>query len=117
MPLPPVPGVEQIGKTVVDKTRDLTNDWQANEPAEPGVARRISPNRDCAIGADVEPAVGIDRVQAAAHVLKPSAEARQRIRLEIDVAEVDDAGRRGPGGCAGSRCRRYRPDIWCCSRL
>jgi hypothetical protein len=100
MPFPAVPGVEQIGKTVIDQTRNLTNDWQANEPAEPGISRRISPNCDGAIGADMEPIVGIDCVQAAAHVLKPGAEARQRIRLEIDVAELDDAGAGGAGQAA-----------------
>jgi hypothetical protein len=75
MSLPPVPGVEQIGETVVDQTRDLTKDRQADEPAEPGIARRISPDRDGAIGADMEPTAGIDCVQAAAHILKPGAEA------------------------------------------
>jgi hypothetical protein len=101
MPFPAVPGVQQIGETVVDQTRDLTNDWQANEPAEPDISRRISPNRDGAIGADMELIVGIDCVQAAAHVFKPGAEARRRIRLEIDVAEFDDAG-------AAARVRRLR---------
>lgn len=100
MPLPAVPGVEQIGETVVDQMRNLTNDWQADEPAEPGIARRISPNCDRAIGADMEPIVGIDCVQAAAHVLKPGAEAGQRIRLDIDVAEFDDAGAGGAGEAA-----------------
>ena len=118
MPVPAIPRIEQIGKTVVDDARDLTNDGQADEPAEPGIARRVSPNGDSAIGADMESAVRIDRVQAAAHVFEAGAEARQRIRFPIDVAEFDDAGADGTEeDCAGSRCRRYRPDIWYCSRL
>ena len=44
----------------------------------------------------MEPAVGIDGVQPAAHVLDHGAKTRQSVRFEIDVAEFDGAGAGGP---------------------
>jgi hypothetical protein len=80
-----VPGVEQIGETVIDGACDWLDERQTDEPGEPGVARREPPDGDGAIGADVETAVSVDRMQAAAHVFETGAEARQRVRLEIDA--------------------------------
>jgi hypothetical protein len=88
--LPAIPGVEQIGEPVIAESGDLMNARQAGEPGEPAIARGRAPNGDRAIGADEEAAVGIDAVQ-------PAADIRER-------------------GCAASRCRRYRPGIWYCTR-
>ena len=48
-----VPGVEQIGKTVIGEACDRLDERQTDEPREPGVARREPPDGDGAIGADV----------------------------------------------------------------
>ena len=87
-----IPGVEEIGEALVGKTCDLAHDGQAHQATEPGVARRTQPDLDGAIGADEEPALGVDRVQPAAYVFNPGAKARENVRFEIDIAELDGAG-------------------------
>src|SRR5580704_1062552 len=87
-----IPGVEQIGEPVIAETGDLMNARQADQPGEPAVARGCAPDRDRAVGADEEAAIGIDAVQPAAHIRQGGAEAGERIGLQIDVAEFDSAG-------------------------
>jgi hypothetical protein len=89
-----VPGVEQIGEAVIRNAGDWSDHWQADDAREPRIARREPPDGDGAIGTDMKPALGIDRVQTAAHVFQSGAEMRQRVRLKIDVAEVDQAAPR-----------------------
>jgi hypothetical protein len=43
----------------------------------------------------VEAIVGIDGMQPAPDVVDPEAEARERIRLQIDIAKIDRAGSGG----------------------
>jgi hypothetical protein len=96
MPFPAVPSVEQISEPVIPEVGHRTDDRQTPRPSEPDIARRAQPYLDCAIGADVKPAVCIDAVQPAAHVLHPGPESGKRIRLEIDVTEFDYTSARGP---------------------
>ena len=95
MAVPAIPRVQQIGKPVVGEAGNRPDHRQADEPPKPDVAGRSQPNRDRAVDSRVEAIVGIDRMQPAPDVVDPKAEARERIRLEIDVAKVDRAG---PGG-------------------
>src|SRR5262245_38434515 len=92
---PPVPRVEQVGEAVVGQPGDLAQARQAQEPPEPGLARRAPPDLDGAIGADMQAALRVDAVQPAANVLDSGGKARKRLRLEIDVAEFDRAGAGG----------------------
>ena len=94
MPLPAVPGIEQIGEPVISKARNLMDHRQAEQPPEPSLVRGSQPNRDCAVGADVQPAVRIDRMQPATHVLNPDPETGKRVGSETDVKKLD---RTGPG--------------------
>src|SRR5512147_183341 len=92
MSLSPVPAIEPAGEAVIDETRDRTEDGQAQQAAEPAIARRAAPDLDGAIGADMEPAVGIDAMKTAADRFQIRAEAGERLGLEIDIAELDIAG-------------------------
>src|SRR5262249_6470891 len=94
MSLPAIPGIQEIGETVVGEARDLDHAGQADEASEPGVARRAPPDFDGAIRADMELAFGIERMQAPPHVLDIGAEAGEGIWLEVDVAKLDRAGSR-----------------------
>src|SRR5580704_6672758 len=94
MPLAAIPGVQQIGKAVVCDACDWPDRRQSDDPRQPRVARRESPDGDGAIGPYVQVPIGIEPMQAE-HIFQLSAEAGERIRLEIDVAEFDDAGARG----------------------
>ena len=73
MSLAAVPGMEQIGEAVVDEACDRPDRRQADEPRQPSVARRELPDRDRAIGADLQPPVGIDCMQATPHVFQSGA--------------------------------------------
>src|SRR5262249_14757361 len=75
MALAAIPGVKQIGEAVINDAGDRPDHRQANAAREPAVARREPPDGDGAIGADVKVAAGIDRMQAAAHVLQTGAKA------------------------------------------
>src|SRR5579862_803290 len=92
MPLPAVPGVEQIREPIISQPRNRINHRQAEEPPEPSLARGSQPNRDRAVSPDVQSAVRIDRMQPATHVFDPDAEAGQRLGRETDVAKLDRAG-------------------------
>src|SRR5450432_621501 len=92
MSLAAVPSVEQIGEAIISDARDLMDHRQAEHPPEPDVARGSQPNCYRAVGADVQPAVRVDRVQPAPHILDAGAEAGERIGLAIDVTEFDGAG-------------------------
>jgi hypothetical protein len=92
MPLPAVPSVEQIGKPIISDARNLMDHWQAKHPPEPDIARGSKPNCDCAVSAYVQSALCVNGMQPATHVLDPCAEVGERIRLEIDVTELDHAG-------------------------
>jgi hypothetical protein len=92
VPHPEVPGEEQVGEDVVDDPRDLADDRQSEQPAELGIARCPQPDCDCAVRADMELPVRVDRMQPAAHIVEIGAEPHQRIGLGIDVAEFDRAG-------------------------
>jgi hypothetical protein len=94
MPLPAVPGVEQIGEPVISEARNLMDHRQAEQPPEPSLARGSQPNRDRAVGADVQPAVRIDRMQPATHVLDPDPETGKRVGRETNVKKLN---RTGPG--------------------
>src|ERR1700754_1696003 len=96
MSLPAIPGIEQIGKPVVSKTRDRPETGQAKQPAEPGMARRRKPDRARAIRPDIQSPIRIDGVQPATNVLNISAEPGKCLRLEIDIAEFDRACPGGP---------------------
>ena len=56
VPLPAIPGIEQIGETIVTETGDLTDDWPVNDPPQPIVARRAPPDRDRAYDTHIEAA-------------------------------------------------------------
>jgi hypothetical protein len=107
MPLAAIPGVEHIGEAVVNEDADAADARQAQHAPEPGVARRAQPDRDGAIGADMEPAIRIDAMEAATDVLDPGAEAGIRSRRRAPRARDD---------FSASRCRCYRPGIWCCTK-
>src|ERR1700722_1930621 len=92
MALPAVPGIEQIGEPVVDDARDLTNHGRADQPPKPYVTGGPEPGLDGAIGPDIQPALGVHGMQAAAHVFDPGTEAGKHVGLEIDVAKLDSAG-------------------------
>src|SRR5215475_4236238 len=92
MPLAAVPSVEQVGETVVSEACDLAQHWQSQQVAEPDIPRGAPPDFDRAIGACVEPPFGIHTVETAPHILDPRTEARQGVRLQVDVAELDRTG-------------------------
>jgi hypothetical protein len=92
MPHPAIPREQQIGEPIVGKAGDLTKNRQAQEPPKPGLAGRCQPNRDRAVGADRKPALGVNRVQAPAHIVHIGAVACERVGLKIDVAEIDQTG-------------------------
>ena len=50
------------------------------------------PNRNRAISPDKKTALGVDCVEAPAHIVDVRAVARERVRLKIDVAEIDQPG-------------------------
>jgi hypothetical protein len=95
MPLAAIPGVKQIGEAVINDVGDRPDHRQADDAREPAVTRRELPDGDGAIGADVQVPVGIDRMEATAHIFQAGAETGERIGLQIDVAECDDAGASG----------------------
>jgi hypothetical protein len=72
---------------VVPEAGDAAQDRQPQQPAQPDIARNAPPDFDRAIGADIEPTVPIDTMEAPPHVLDPRAETRQCVRFEIDVAK------------------------------
>jgi hypothetical protein len=50
------------------------------------------PNRDRTIGTDKKTPLGVDRMQTPAHVVDVCAVTSEGVGLEIDVAEIDQAG-------------------------
>jgi hypothetical protein len=92
MTFPSVPRVEDIGKSIIPDARDRADDGAARQLTEPGMPRRRQPHRDRAVRSDVQAIRGIDGVKPAPHILDRRAEARQRVGLKIDVAELDKAG-------------------------
>ena len=92
MPPSSVPAIEPAGEAVIGEARDRTDEGQAQLAAEPAIARRPAPDLDRAIGADMEPAFGVDAMKAAAHRFEVRAEPGKRRGLEIDVAKLDNAG-------------------------
>jgi hypothetical protein len=95
MSLPAVPGIEHVGEPIIGKAGNLTDHRQAEQPAEPDIAGGSEPDCGRAVRAHIEAAIGVDRMQPAAHILDPGAEAGERIGFETDVAELDGAGARG----------------------
>src|SRR5215472_13123201 len=91
MSLPAIPRIQQIRESIIHDARRRPDNWQAEQPPEPDVTRRSEPNRDRAVNPRVEPVVTIDSMQPAPHVIHSDAEARERVRLEIDVTEMDGA--------------------------
>src|SRR5215831_9008835 len=71
--------------------------WISGKPTSR--ASQASPGLSCqmamAQGADVQAPVGIDRMEATAHIFQAGAETGECIGLQIDVAECDDAGASG----------------------
>ena len=92
MPLPPVPGEEQVGEQIVAGVGYMANTRWTEQAAEPGVARSAKPNRDGAVGADIKTTVSIDRMQAAADIVDVRTEVLERVGLDIDIAEFYGAG-------------------------
>src|SRR5215831_1736968 len=90
-PVAAIPSVEEVSEMVISEARDLTKDWQPQYPAQPEIARRAPPDFDRTVSAHVELIVRIYAIEAPPHVLDPSAEASQRIRLEVDVAKLNYA--------------------------
>src|SRR5580704_8496070 len=82
MSFPAIPGIEQIGEPVIAERGDLMNARQADQPSEPAVARCRAPNCDRAVGADMQPAIGIDAMKPPAHIRERGAEAGKRIGLQ-----------------------------------
>ena len=76
------------------------------------------PNRDRAIGPNKKTPLGVDRVQAPAHVVDVRAVARERVGLKIDVAEIDQPGpsRLDEPTTLPYDGRHYRPGIWYCTK-
>ncbi len=95
MPLPPVPGEEQVGEHIVAGAGDMADSRQAEQAPEPGVARGAQPERDGAIGADIKTAVGVNSMQAAAYIVDVRTEVLERVGLDIDVAEFYSASASG----------------------
>jgi hypothetical protein len=65
------------------------NHGQAKHPSKPDVAWGSEPNCDRAISAYVQPALCINGMQPAAHIIDPGAEAGKHIRLKINVTELN----------------------------
>ena len=87
-----VPGIEQVGETVVDEARDRQQHGIAEEGCQPTLAGRRAPDCDRDIGADEQPSRRIGGVQPAPDVLQPRAVAGECGRVEIDVSKFDPAG-------------------------
>src|ERR1700704_2048066 len=70
MPFAPVPGVEQIGETIIGEACDGPDDGIAEERGQPTLARRPAPDCDRDVGTDDEATCFIRGMQPAAHVLE-----------------------------------------------
>src|SRR4051794_31852528 len=92
MPLAAIPSVEQIGKLIITKAGELTQDRQTKQPREPGIAGCSPPDFECAVGADKELPVCIKTMQPTPDVLDAGTKPCERIRFQVDVAEFDRAG-------------------------
>lgn len=93
LPVPPpaVPRIKQIRESIVSKARDLTKSSRSHSSCKPDVAWGSAPDLDRAIDANIEPAFVINGMKPATHVVHLCTKARQRIRFEINVAELDRA--------------------------
>src|SRR6266545_1375225 len=89
MALAPVPGVEQVSEAVISETRDRPHDRVTEERGDPMLARRQAPNLDRDIGTDDKASSFVRGMETPAHIRERSAEARERLRLEVDVAKLD----------------------------
>jgi hypothetical protein len=92
MSLAAVPGIEQIGETIIGEARDRMDDGKGERPPKPDIAGSSQPDCDRTIGPEMQSTFGVDGMQAAANVFHAGAEAGERIGLEIDVAKFDRAG-------------------------
>jgi hypothetical protein len=86
-----IPGIKSVREAIVSEARDGLNEPDAQDLGDPNIAGRAAPDFDRTVCADVEAARSVDAVQAATNVSNGRAVARQSVRLEVDVAELDDA--------------------------
>src|SRR5450631_2604874 len=69
---------------------------EAEHPPEPDVAWGAKPNGNCASRAYVQSALVVNGMKPATHIRDSGTEAGERIRLEIDVTELNHASPDGP---------------------
>ncbi len=89
MPSAPVPGVEKVGKAVVNETGDRPHQRMAENGGEPALTRGQPPDCDRNVGADEQAAGCVGGVQPATHGVDRNAVSCERLGLQIDVVERD----------------------------
>ena len=89
MSLAAVPGIEQIGETIIGEARDRMDDGKGERPPKPDIAGSSQPDCDRTIGPEMQSTFGVDGMQAALTLMQSRPEARwvmgwRRRRSELD---------------------------------